>query len=191
MGDNTITEKIYFDMEQGGKKMGRIVFGLYGNQVPNTTENFVKLATGEMGFGYAGSIFHRVIPGFMIQGGDFDRGDGRGGKSIWGEKFPDENFGIKHTKKGLLSMANAGPNTNGKISYPLFLTCTFTDTLLFSRPGSQFFVTTGITNWLDGKHVVFGEVLEGYNIVETIENTAKNASDKPKADVKIAGSGRL
>mmetsp|Transcript_17379 Transcript_17379/g.30274 ORF Transcript_17379/g.30274 Transcript_17379/m.30274 type:complete len:208 (-) Transcript_17379:209-832(-) len=163
-----ITDKVYFDIEIGGKPQGRIVIGLFGNTVPKTAKNFKELATGEHGYGFKNSMFHRVIAGFMIQGGDFTNFDGTGGKSIYGEKFDDENFKLKHTRKGLLSMANSGKNTNG----------------------SQFFITVATTSWLDGRHVVFGVVLDGYDVVEKIEKTPV-AGSTPKEEVKIVDSGVL
>ncbi|PPQ78260.1 hypothetical protein CVT25_011719, partial [Psilocybe cyanescens] len=157
-----------FDITIDGTSAGRIVFKLYDDVVPKTARNFRELATGQNGYGYEGSSFHRVIPQFMLQGGDFTKGNGTGGKSIYGEKFADENFQLKHTKPGLLSMANAGKNTNG----------------------SQFFITTVVTSWLDGAHVVFGEVVEGYDIVKNIEKLG-SSSGKTSKKVTIAKSGTV
>ncbi|CDZ97101.1 peptidyl-prolyl cis-trans isomerase [Phaffia rhodozyma] len=159
---------VYFDIQINGAPAGRITFKLYDDVVPKTARNFRELCTGQNGYGYAGSGFHRVIPNFMLQGGDFTNHNGTGGKSIYGAKFADENFAVKHTRPGLLSMANAGPGTNG----------------------SQFFITTAVTSWLNGKHVVFGEVVEGLDLVSKIESYGSD-SGKPKAKITIAASGTL
>ncbi|MFD8808556.1 peptidylprolyl isomerase [Streptomyces sp. NPDC059597] len=163
-----MSDNVYFDINIDDKPAGRIVFRLYDDVVPKTAKNFRELATGEHGFGYAGSPFHRVIPQFMLQGGDFTNGNGTGGKSIYGEKFADENFSRKHDRPYLLSMANAGPNTNG----------------------SQFFITTVVTPWLDGKHVVFGEVVEGQDIVDKIESFGSD-SGATRGKITVAESGTV
>ncbi|CAK7227254.1 Peptidyl-prolyl cis-trans isomerase H [Sporothrix bragantina] len=168
---------VFFDITHGGEPLGRIKFELFADVVPKTAENFRVFATGESTDasgkprGYKGSTFHRIIPQFMCQGGDFVNGNGTGSASIYGSRFPDENFTIKHTGPGLLSMANAGPNTNG----------------------SQFFITTVATPFLNGKHTVFGKVIEGMDVVTKMENvrTGRRGQDKPDADVVIADCGQI
>jgi peptidylprolyl isomerase len=167
--------QVFFDVSIGGKPAGRVTFELFSDVVPKTAENFRALCTGEKGMGksgkplhFKGSKFHRIITQFMCQGGDFTRGNGTGGESIYGEKFADENFQLKHMGPGTLSMANAGPNTNG----------------------SQFFICTVKTDWLDGKHVVFGKVVQGLDIVKKME-AAGSKSGTTSQDVVIADCGQL
>ena len=160
--------RVFFDITVDGNAAGRIIMELNSDVVPKTAENFRALCTHEKGFGYKGSRFHRVIPRFMLQGGDFTNHNGTGGKSIYGTKFADENFTLKHTEAGQLSMANAGPNTNG----------------------SQFFITTVRTAWLDGKHTVFGKVVEGMDVVKAVEALGSD-SGKPSKAVVIADCGQL
>ncbi|ORZ03418.1 cyclophilin-like domain-containing protein [Syncephalastrum racemosum] len=172
-----INPRVFFDIDIDGQRVGRIIFELFADEVPQTAENFRALCTGEKGLGkvsnsplhYRGSIFHRVIKGFMIQGGDFTRRNGSGGESIYGANFPDESFARKHTTHGLLSMANRGPNTQS----------------------SQFFITTRPTPHLDGKHVVFGRVVSGFDIVQKLENEAVDERDRPLRNILIANSGEL
>ncbi|OAD79832.1 hypothetical protein PHYBLDRAFT_15321 [Phycomyces blakesleeanus NRRL 1555(-)] len=172
-----VNPRVFFDIDIDGQRIGRVVFELFADEVPNTAENFRALCTGEKGLGklsnmplhFRGSIFHRIIKGFMIQGGDFTRRNGTGGESIFGATFADESFARKHTTHGLLSMANRGPNTQS----------------------SQFFITTRPTPHLDGKHVVFGRVVSGFPIIEQCENEPVDERDRPMRTVMIANCGEL
>ncbi|KAB5561445.1 hypothetical protein DKX38_006402 [Salix brachista] len=171
-----ITHRVFLDVDIDDQRQGRIVIGLYGKDASKTAENFRALCTGEKGKGasgkplhYKGTPFHRIISGFMIQGGDIVYGDGRGSDSIYGSIFPDENFKIKHSHAGVVSMVNSGPNSNG----------------------SQFFITTIKTSWLDGEHVVFGKVIQGMDTVYAIEGGAGTYSGKPRKKVIIADSGEI
>ncbi|CAN4112545.1 unnamed protein product [Withania somnifera] len=171
-----ITHRVFLDVDIDKQRIGRIVIGLYGTVVPKTVENFWALCTGEMGktadgisLHYKGKPFHRIIPGFMIQGGDIVSGDGRGNISIYGGPFPDENLKIRHSHAGVISMVNSGPNSNG----------------------CQFFIPTVKASWLDGEHVVFGKVVEGMDTVYAIEGGAGTYSGKPRKKVIIADSGEI
>ncbi|XP_046861022.1 peptidyl-prolyl cis-trans isomerase B-like [Xenia sp. Carnegie-2017] len=164
-----VTRKVFFDISIGNKPAGRIIFGLFGNTAPKTVTNFVALSDHEYGFGYRGSLIHRSVKNFMIQGGDFTKGDGTGGKSIYGRYFNDENFKIKHNGAGWLCMANLGKNTNS----------------------SQFYITLVKTSWLDGHHTCFGKVIEGMETIKKIQNVAVDSESKPKTPVKIMNSGVL
>jgi len=159
---------VFFDIAADNEPLGRVTFELNADVVPKTAENFRALCTGEHGFGYKGSIFHRIIPQFMCQGGDFTNHNGTGGKSIYGWKFPDENFKLKHTGAGILSMANAGANTNG----------------------SQFFICTAKTEWLDGRHVVFGNVTDGMDVVKKVESFGSRSGRTSKR-ITITDCGEL
>ncbi|XP_001630840.2 peptidyl-prolyl cis-trans isomerase E [Nematostella vectensis] len=163
-----VNPRVFFDITIGERSAGRIVMELRSDVVPMTAENFRCLCTHEKGFGYKGSSFHRIIPQFMCQGGDFTKHNGTGGKSIYGAKFEDENFVLKHNGAGVLSMANSGPNTNG----------------------SQFFLTTEKTDWLDGKHVVFGNVIDGFDVVRKMEAVGSQ-SGKASKKVVIDDCGEL
>ncbi|GMI55314.1 hypothetical protein ScalyP_jg4999 [Parmales sp. scaly parma] len=158
----------FFDITADGAPVGRIEMTLRADVTPKCAENFRALCTGEKGFGYKGSPFHRVIKNFMCQGGDFTRQNGTGGKSIYGEKFADENFTLKHTGPGVLSMANAGPNTNG----------------------SQFFLCTVETGWLDGKHTVFGNVTNGLDVVKKVEAMGSDSGATSKKII-VADCGQI
>lgn len=173
---DTITDKVFLDIGIDDQPIGRIVIGLYGYVNPRTTENFRALCACDRGVGkvygkplcYKGSVFHRIIPDFMVQGGDITHGNGVGGESIYGEMFPDENFALTHHKPGILSMANGGPNSNG----------------------SQFFITTVKAPWLDGRHTVFGEVVEGMDVLKQVES-AGSTTGRPFRKVVILDSGKL
>ena len=169
--------RVFMDIGLDSKLIGRLIIKLYWDDLPRTSNNFFSLCTGEQNYAsgpnkgkpltYKGCIFHRLIKGFMLQGGDFTKGNGQGGLSIYGDKFEDEDFKYKHTKRGLLSMANAGPNTNG----------------------SQFFITFGKCEWIDGKHVVFGEIIEGLEMLDSLESIKVNQADRPSKIIRVIDCG--